>query len=710
MIKYNKQVLFSVNNIEKTTFTVTSFSGIDAISSPYQFDIELASDDAHIQGEDIVSKKATLLIQREDKYCPYSGIVTSFKYVKTTVDYSVYKVVLRPRLWLFQMNVQSQIFLNKSVPEIVGTVLKNEKFKLSYSMDVSVYPEREYVVQYQESDLNFISRLMEEAGIWYFFKEESVSDIDAVTNETLLITDKKDNFENIDNEEKIVYRSKSGLNTINEEKYRESIHHIEYTETVIPENVVVKNFNYRTPETNLMVDKKINGGLNGTVYTYGGSYKDTNGAEIEADIAASRLALEKVKVDGEGNCAAFRAGIQFDLIDHKRDTLNTTYMIKQVVHQGIAAEFIQDISQSAYENEFSCIQSIVTPFYVPECKTPKPQIPGIMTATIEADGGDYSNIDDKGRYKIRMPFDLSGVEKFNASKYVRLSQPYSGSDYGIHFPSHEGTEMIVAHIDGDPNKPMGLGTIPNANTLSPVKDSNKTNSVIRTAGKNEIVLDDMKGAERIAMYTPHDMSFTADNNETTTVKNNSSRSVGGDASDSISGNCTITVKKDVNESIMQNRNVTIDGTHTETVKGATSIKITEGTYEHRVESGKADCLVQGDLNETYNGKQNTTVDKELNITSSTSCIHLKASTDIVLEVGESRLEMYQDGTINLTGNSIALSAKEILVLNSEKEMEMFGENITSTATKQNNMIGADIQSHASVNNIIKGDVMISLNP
>jgi type VI secretion system secreted protein VgrG len=115
-----------------------------------------------------------------------------------------------------------------------------------------------------------------------------------------------------------------------------------------------------------------------------------------------------------------------------------------------------------------------------------------------------------GRYKVRLPFDLSDSKNYNASKYVRLAQPYSGSNYGIHFPSHDGAEMIVACVDGNPNKVMGIGTIPNPDTMSPVVSKNSRQSIIRTAGGNEMCMDDLEKKQKIHITTPDQNIVTLD--------------------------------------------------------------------------------------------------------------------------------------------------------------------------------------------------------
>jgi len=196
-----------------------------------------------------------------------------------------------------------------------------------------------------------------------------------------------------------------------------------------------------------------------------------------------------------------RAGHRFTLSEHGREELNTTYVLTQVTHSGSQFAARGAESGPTYENRFRAIPGSQAEYFVPELEAAVPRIPGIMTAMIETNGSEYASLDDMGRYKIRLPFDISDADNYQASKYIRLAQPYAGSNYGMHFPSHEGAEMVLACVDGDPNKPLGLGTVPNANTLPPVVSSNKEQGVLRTAGNNELLMDDTDGKQRVRLST-----------------------------------------------------------------------------------------------------------------------------------------------------------------------------------------------------------------
>ncbi len=504
------QFYFFCGDLDTRTFEVVDFVGKDEISSPYEFRINLISQRADIHPDMVVNKQATLYIYRDEQYFPYSGIVSDFQYLETTTDYSRYSVVIVPRLWLLSLNHQTRIFQKMTVPDIVSKVLDDANLANYYKLELEgSYPEREYVVQYQESDLNFISRLMENAGIWYFFKELPLieEEIEQVNTEQLIISNKPASFAYISGDSDLIYRPQSGFFERIDDLERESIHQFSLQKRVVPASIQMKNYNYRTPEVPLTGNMNVSGGNVGTVYRYGGDFKDADGAQQFAKTEAGRIIAEQITLYGGANCRGFRAGCRFNVEEPDseeqvvRRDMSGIYLIREVNHSGSHSAMQTGDSVYTYSNKFKALNSDQIETYKPPKRAYIPRINGIMTAMIEANGSEYAALDDVGRYKVRMPFDLSDKPNYEGSKYMRLAQPYAGNNYGMHFPSHEGAEMVWACVDGDPDKPMGLGTVPNANTVSPVVSANKEQSVIRTAGNNEFVMDDTDGKQKIRITT-----------------------------------------------------------------------------------------------------------------------------------------------------------------------------------------------------------------
>ena len=209
---------------------------------------------------------------------------------------------------------------------------------------------------------------------------------------------------------------------------------------------------------------------------------------------------------GTSNCFRLRTGFQV----RPRGPLpgaiiNQTYLVTHVVAPRLRVRCAGSRErsgdrESGYQNEFTCVPASAP--YRPPRITPIPKLPGVLTAKVESAGGDYAPIDDQGRYRVRFPFDLGKEGKAQATKPVRLAQPYSGPDYGQHFPVHKDAEMVVACVDGNVDRIIGLSTVPNPSQASPVTSANQTENTIRTAKDNHIVLQDLKGKEGIDISTP----------------------------------------------------------------------------------------------------------------------------------------------------------------------------------------------------------------
>jgi type VI secretion system secreted protein VgrG len=511
------QFFFFSGTLPPETFEVMNFSGTDRISGPYKFSIMLISQRADISPDDVVNKAATLNIFRDGEYYPYSGIVSEFRFLGKSHDRATYSVILVPKLWLLNLNVQTRIFQKKKVNQIIRLVLDGANLSDYYrfQVDDNKYVEQEYVVQYQESDFNFISRLMEANGIWYFFNENPVLAEEmggAPGAESLVISDKSSSFEFVATTSDVLFRTVSGMTEQISTDEKESIHDIGVLRQVVPREVLLKDYNYRTPEIDLNGRKPVKTGDIGSVYEYGGHFRNTTEANRLAEVAANRIASQKIQLDGSGNCRGLRAGKRFTMQEHFIDTMNATYVVTQVTHQGSHTMEGDSANVYTYVNRFRCIPVDLADLFRPQLKTPVPRVHGIMTAAIEANGSSYAALDDMGRYKVRMPFDVSNARNYEASQYIRLAQPYAGSNYGMHFPSHEGTEMVWACIDGNPDRPLGLATVPNANTISPVVSANKQQNVIRTAGGNELLLDDTdaKQTARLTTKSKHTIEMNDD--------------------------------------------------------------------------------------------------------------------------------------------------------------------------------------------------------
>jgi type VI secretion system secreted protein VgrG len=503
---------FESAQLPPDTFQVLRFEGTEGISEPFKFELQLISNDPDIEFSKVVNEMATFTMMRGDEEVPVHGIVTDFSLHGRTEDYVVYRATLRPRLHRLTLSYGSRIFQEKKVEDILRTVLQEDGLSSSdfrFALQES-YSSREYCVQYEETDLSFISRLMEFEGIYYFFEHEGGQD-------TLVIADKKSEHKKIPAPVSLRYHEGAG-GMIGEDK--ETVRQFVCEEQVVTGTVQLKDYNYRTPET-MTVESEMDGDMPGTRYEYGEHFRETDRGKRLAKVRNEEIEAQRRVMSGESDGMAFRCGYQFTLEKHYRKNLNADYLLTRIEHQGSQRAGL-DVDahrprpdgepEPEYRNRFTCIPATVQ--YRPPRDTPKPEVPGVLTAKIESAGGDYAYIDDQGRYRAQMHFDQRD-DRSDGTKTlpIRMEQAYSGPDYGIHFPNHADTEMIVAFENGDIDRPVALGTSPNPSNTSPSVSENKMENIVRTHADNQLIMDDTQDETKVRLESADRHTVVLDDKE-----------------------------------------------------------------------------------------------------------------------------------------------------------------------------------------------------
>ena len=288
---------------------------------------------------------------------------------------------------------------------------------------------------------------------------------------------------------------------------------------------------------------------------------------------------------GRGDVRALTAGATFTLEDHPRRDWNVSYLVVAATHraaQSLDVGPAKRDDEPDYANTFEAIPADVV--FRPARTTPWPRIAGPINAVVDASGGgEYAEIDDHGRYRVQLPFDLSGKGGGKASRPLRMSQPYAGADMGMHFPLHKGTEVLVAHIDGDPDRPLIAAAVPNPETASPVTSQNQTQCAVRTGGGNFFVIEDTKGSQQIALSSPHaGTSLTMGANDGSKegvalatganlhekIGGDENKQVDGSVAHLVNGNQSLVVAGNLDEKVSGTKSATTIGTSNETTIGA----------------------------------------------------------------------------------------------------------------------------------------------
>ena len=502
----NKKFSFVSDALAPDAFGVVRFTGSEGISRCYTFEIELVSDNLEIDLKDIMESPARLTFQREEgDNVTYQGILLSFEQLHEVHGLAYYRAHLVPRLTWLSFTQHNQVFLDKSVPEIIEECLKDGGLTAAdFEMRLQgSYDTLEYVCQYGESHLNFVSRWAEREGIYYFFEQ-------ADSGEKVVFTDTRISHTPYPQGDTIYYSPPSGLEALHEREIVKSFH---CRMNLTPQSVMLKDYNYRKPSLDVTGSADVDSKGRGQVYSYGDHIRTPEEGSRLAKVRAEGIICRKEVFHGEGSVPYMMPGYTFTLKDHYRGSFNQGYLVTDVSHEGNQTGYlISGITAEPeekgvfYRNSFSSIPSSVQ--FRPERASHKPRISGTLTARIDAAGsGQYAELDSQGRYKVVLPFDTSGRKNGKASAWVRMAQPYAGNNHGMHFPLHKDTEVLLTFIDGDPDRPIIAAAVPNPETQSPVNVNNQTMSAITTAGGNKIHIEDQEGSERILMHSPTQKSF-----------------------------------------------------------------------------------------------------------------------------------------------------------------------------------------------------------
>lgn len=503
----SRKFRFVSSALNPDTFEVVKFTGSEGLSKLYQFEITIVAKDAQLDLEKIIQSRATLTILRDAGNIDFHGILVSFEQLLSVDDQSYYRAVLTPALWRLTLTHHNQVFLAKSVPEIIEAALKDggltsRDYEFRLKQD---YPAREYICMYNESHFNFVSRWMEREGIYYYFEQGADS-------EKLIITDTALAHSAMKEGDKMTFSPVSGLDEPSREEVVKSFF---CTQRALPAKVMLKDYNYRKPSLELSAVSQVSEKGFGDVYIYGEHFITPEEGTHLALVRAEELKCRAKLFHGESLIPFLRPGYTFLLNKHFRDDFNVRYLTTDIGHDGSQAFFFsaglnQSLSEREekpyYRNSFSAI--LTETQFRPERVAEKPRIAGTINAHIDAEGsGEYAELDDQGRYKVRMPFDLNDSRGGKASSWLRMAQPYAGGNHGMHFPLHKSTEVLLTFIDGDPDRPIIAAAVTNPLTPSPVTGDNQTTNIIHSAAGNRMEMEDESGSERVRFSSPHMNSF-----------------------------------------------------------------------------------------------------------------------------------------------------------------------------------------------------------
>ncbi|MGL1885526.1 MAG: type VI secretion system tip protein VgrG [Reichenbachiella sp.] len=491
----------TVSGLPEDQFIVLSFSGIEEISVGYSYRVVAISLEADLSYDELIGMQTSFEVGQLDAAILHHGIITEIDEEPFGQNQAQYTLTIEPKLSLCKYTTQSRIFQDLSVDQIIQEVLEGSGLTSNdFSLDLSgSYEAMEFTAQYNESDLNFIQRLMEYNGIFYYFDHEGDSEI-------LKICDDNAVFTQMQIESQLRFQPNADM----VQPEPNTVRSINRQRKMITGKVTMKDYNYTQPETNIFGTAEGDTGV-GEYYQFSDTMATTDAANSVATLRKEMLASRKDVVRVRSSCHQVKTGYQCNITDDGVYGFESDYIVIRVEHRGSQeASVLGEGAATSYMNVFHCIDASV-PFR-PLLTARKPKVEGLMSVKVDGPEDDYAYLDDTGRYKVKLPFDLSDASDGTASLPVRLSQPYSGNNYGMHFPVHMGCDLVVGFENGDIDKPIAVGTSPNPSQPSPVNSNNKTESIIKTASGHQFRMDDLEDKTKIDLLSTggHLLEFNDD--------------------------------------------------------------------------------------------------------------------------------------------------------------------------------------------------------
>ncbi|MEC7524201.1 MAG: type VI secretion system tip protein TssI/VgrG [Myxococcota bacterium] len=469
-------------SVEPGSLTLLRLRGREALCRPYAYELTLETEaDGGLAPEaldELLRFPCRVAFGREGG-TEIHGILRAIEVPSAHEPSPVrYRAHLVPKLWALSQARRSRVFQDLDVVGIVTAVLEELGLEAEthFGFEVSkTYPTSEYTVQYQESDLDFVHRLLEHYGLFYFFAQ-------GPDGEQVVFSDDSRTARPLEGAELLSFGAV-------ERSEEAGVMELGRVLTPQPAAVVLRDYNWRTPSIALQSEAKVDEATGrGFHNEYGLHFKDPSAGAALAAVRSEELMAARDVYEGRCRVAGLAPGHRVEVTGHPLLGFDQEYLITEV-EQEVDGGATQDTGNILHEKTFRAIP-FTTP-YRPPRRTPKPKIEGIMHARVDGEvPGTAAPIDQYGRYKVLFPFDLVGVPGGRASRWVRLAQPSSGAGYGIHFPLHIGAEVAVSHLDGDPDRPIIMASPPNAETVTPVNDRNATQSEIVTKTGIRMTWDD----------------------------------------------------------------------------------------------------------------------------------------------------------------------------------------------------------------------------
>jgi type VI secretion system secreted protein VgrG len=556
----------SVDGIDDETLVVREYEGHESVSDSvdergesvygFRYRIELASRNGNLTAAQMVDSTALLEVLRDEEVVQQvHGVIRSFSQGDTGSRHTFYSLTLVPALERLSLRHNSRFFQQQTVPEILSILLQEMKIT-DYAFSVKrVCAEREFCVQYRETDLAFFHRLAAEEGLMYYFIHET-------DKHTLVLTDNTSGF------------TQPGLNVpyhvlsggAAEQPYLSGL--TVRTQSLVSE-VVLRDYSFKKPSydfTQSVQGTEMDYQLTDVYqhFDYPGRYKDDDSGQAFSQIRLEYLRREAQTASGQSNVAQLQAGVRFDLSGHADSVMNRDWLVVNIIHRGTQHQALEEHGgrgQTTYGNRLTVI---------PGDKLwrmkihPKPEVDGPCIATVVGPDGEEIYCDKYGRVKLHFPWDRYSNADQQSSCWVRVAQGWAGSQYGMMAIPRIGHEVIVSFLEGDPDQPIVTGRTYHATNTAPYQlPEHKTKTVLRTEthqgqGFNELSFEDQAESETVYLHAQKDYKALIENDATTLIRHDNHQTVENDRYSHIKENDHLTVDGEQRIKVAQNQSEVID--------------------------------------------------------------------------------------------------------------------------------------------------------
>ena len=669
-----------VAGVDPATFRVASFRGTEGLSRLSSFRVRALDMTDAVVSTKLDKARAELVLGVADGADRVvSGIITAVADVGVHVEtgHRAYELRIAPRMWRLRRRTNSRIFQEKTLQEIVEIVLAEHRVARRWVLTRPT-PRRMYCVQYQESDYAFVTRLLAEEGIFFYFEDpthEAVDGhVDAAPPETLVLCDDARNYPAIAPDPwdppaspgrppAVPYRDRGeGCRALLED----SVVRFDSCRRVRSGAVTLHDYDYKRP--NLDLTARASGGCRASaaelsateIYDHHGEFEETDVNAVHAAVYLEQHRVDAWRAEGESSCRRFYPGARFQLTEHENHELDGDYALTRVDHTGVVPEFLAADERGkpvvVYKNTFECVPAAVA--FRP--KRPARTLKQVVeTAVVVGPKNEEIHTDAYGRIKVQFHWDREGKRNEYSSCWIRPTQAWAGAGWGFQFIPRIGMEVLVTFIGGDADRPVVIGALYNGTHPVPHPlPAHKTRSGIRSQstpgdiGYNEIAFEDAAGAEELYFRAQRDLRELVLNDHATRIGNDQFLQVSGDQNTHVLGEQTLDVGA--------NQKITVGGDRVDVVSANASISYGKdlsevvGSNELRRTEGRATREVGGDAMHKVGG-DNTTMVRGLTPRASlhyvdgtsrlvsTGMTEISSDKEIVLRCGKSVLRIKPDG-------------------------------------------------------------------